>query len=88
MFVASIAHMLAFPVDAYQTSESSNWIWNIASAANVMDLHADVAEHYTHFHGKVRKALKRSNSSLGQTSERAGLLMDAEVNKQDISDSG
>ena len=89
MFVASIAHMLAFPVDAYRTSESTNWIWNIASAANVMDLHADVAEHYTHFHGKVRRALKRNNSaSQGQTSERASLLRDGCAVNEELSDSG
>lgn len=88
MFLASIAHMLAFPVDPYRTDSSTNWIWNIASAANVSDLHYEVAEHYSHFHGKMRRALKR-NSSIDTgliCSERSNLLANGAANEE--TDSG
>ena len=60
----------------------------VLSAANVMDLHADVAEHYTQFHGRVKRAFKRNSRDLGQTSERANLLDSNAVSTQEESDSG
>lgn len=77
MFVASIAHMIAFPVEPYKTQENSNWISNIVSAANVSDLHHEVTSHYNEFHGKVKRVLKRNKRSdynYGHSSESTGLL--------------
>lgn len=85
MFFAAIAHTLAFPAHPYTTESRTNWAWNIASAANVMDLHADVAEHYTHLHGKIRKAFKRNGYVVqdGESSERTGLMGHVEASDSD-----
>lgn len=83
MFLASIAHMLAFPATPYKTSGSSNWaiISNIANAANITDLHEEVSSHYGHFHSQVKRAFKKSvtatssyNDMAGSSSERSNLI--------------
>lgn len=75
--------MMAFPAEPYTTESSPNWAWNIASAANVMDLHADVSESYTHFHGKIRKAFKRNSGGYVEDSERSNLMGHAEPSDSD-----
>lgn len=83
MFLASIAHMLAFPATPYKTSSSSNWaiISNIANAANITDLHEEVSSHYGHFHNQVKRAFKKSltasssyNDMGASSSERSNLI--------------
>ena len=74
MFVASIAHMLAFPVGPYKTQSTSNWLSNIASVANVSDLHYEVTSHYNHFSVKVRNAFKKKTSFTSEPNEATDLL--------------
>ena len=63
MFIASIAHIVAFPVTPYLIDHRLNWLSNIANAANVSDLSYEVKSHYDHFYGKVKSALNRARSS-------------------------
>lgn len=63
MFIASIAHIIAFPVSPYLIDERLNWLSNIANAANVSDLSYEVRSHYDHFYGKVKSALRKAKSS-------------------------
>lgn len=63
MFIASIAHIVAFPVTPYLIDERLNWLSNIANAANVSDLSYEVRSHYDHFYGKVKSVLKKGRSS-------------------------
>ena len=62
MFVASVAHVLAFPVKPYMTQnsniQSNHWISNLGNAANVSDLHHEVKSQVNHFADKLRKVLK------------------------------
>lgn len=63
MFIASVAHILAFPVQPYRRAERLNWLRNIVNAANVSDLHTEVRHHCNHFYGRVRGALRRSGTA-------------------------
>lgn len=63
MFIASVAHIVAFPVSPYRRAERLNWLLNIANAANVSDLHSEVRHHYNHLAVRVRGAFRRSGSS-------------------------
>lgn len=62
MFVASVAHVLAFPVTPYINTDSTraqnHWITNLGNAANVSDLHQEVKTQYNHFADKVKRVLK------------------------------
>lgn len=63
MFLASVAHVLAFPVKPYETESSdppNHWISNLGNAANVSDLHFEVKSHYNHFADKVKRALTKN----------------------------
>lgn len=71
MFIASIAHIFAFPVAPYLINERLNWLSNIANAANVSDLSYEVKSHYDHFYGKVKSALKKGRSSETVSNEDA-----------------
>lgn len=63
MFIASVAHILAFPVAPYRRAERLNWLLNIANAANVSDLHSEVRHHYNHLSSRVKGALRRSKTT-------------------------
>jgi len=67
MFVASVAHVLAFPVKPYMTQnaniQSNHWISNLGNAANVSDLHHEVKSQVNHFADKLRKALKSKSQT-------------------------
>lgn len=64
MFLASIAHILAFPITPYKVDDQRlNWMLNIANAANVSDLHFEVKIHYEHFYSKVKNAFKKNDSN-------------------------
>lgn len=63
MFIASIAHIIAFPVTPYLIDERLNWLSNIANAANVSDLSYEVKSHYDIFYGKVKNAITRGRST-------------------------
>jgi hypothetical protein len=88
MFVASIAHVFAFPVTPYKIDEPRNWIWNIAHAANPSDFNSEVKIHANHFYGKIRTVLSkssrnslsenRSGSAIGDSEEHTKLLCDSE----------
>ena len=83
--------MIAFPVEPYKTQENSSWILNIASAANVSDLHYEVTSHYNEFHGKVKRVLKRNKRtdySNGHSSENTGLLVGQEEDEDIFSNDG
>ncbi len=70
MFVASIAHILAFPVKPYKVQQPLNWWSNIANAGNLSDLHSEVSTHYQHFYVKVSGLFKKSQSSINSSSCR------------------
>lgn len=53
MFIAAIAHLLAFPVTPYRLEITQSWWRNILNAANVSDVHSDVVEHCKHIGSKV-----------------------------------
>lgn len=86
MFVASVAHILAFPVTPYKNNETSqaqsHWISNLGNAANVSDLHHEVKSHYNHFADKLKRALKskKQNAKLenndANATENSKLLVD------------
>lgn len=88
MFIAAIAHMLAFPVDMYKTDSSTHWISNIANAANVSDLGYEVTSHVGHFHGQMKKVFKRGGSTdYGRTSERSNLISTQDEEDASLDDS-
>ena len=67
MFLAAIAHILAFPIGPYKLDETLNWWSNIANAANVSDFNSEVTQHYNHFYSKVKNYVsqkKRGNKNL------------------------
>jgi len=69
MFLASLAHIWAFPVTPYKADQMHNLWWNIANAANVSDFHGEVQDHYNHFKGRIRQVLeKRKSGVLSQPS--------------------
>ena len=68
MFVASIAHILAFPIGPYKLDETLNWWSNIANAANVSDFNSEVSQHYNHFYSKVRNFVSSKKSQKGDQS--------------------
>jgi hypothetical protein len=70
MFVASIAHILAFPVKPYKVEQPLNWWSNIANAGNLSDLHSEVSTHYQHFYVQVSGLFKKSQSSINSSSVR------------------
>lgn len=84
MFIASVAHILAFPVTPYRRAERLNWILNIANAANVSDLHSEVAHHYNHLYGRVRGALRRKGESKEDLGARSGASSQPETDNDDI----
>lgn len=63
MFVASIAHILAFPVAPYKQDQLSNWWSNIRHAANVSDFNSEVKTHYDHFYSKFRGAFRKNGTT-------------------------
>lgn len=71
MFIAAIAHIIAFPVTPYKVDQQLNWWWNIANAANVSDFHSEVSTHTRNFYDKVKTVFKRDskNCSTGRNSE-------------------
>ncbi len=83
MFIASVAHILAFPVEPYRRAEHLNWLLNIASAANVSDLHSEVRHHYNHLYGRVRGALTRTpdGGSTPKADSRSNLATDDEIDE-------
>lgn len=89
MFIASVAHVLAFPVDPYKIPERQNWLVNIASAANVSDLHSEVRQHYQNFFGKIKNSVgntrvKNNENKTNDTIEpddNTNLLSDDELSK-------
>lgn len=84
MFIASVAHILAFPVSPYRRAERLNWLLNIANAANPSDLHSEVRQHYNHLYGRVRGALRRSGSTpinASKAESRSNLATDDEVDE-------
>lgn len=80
MFIASVAHVLAFPVKPYimtEITQPNHWISNLGNAANVSDLHHEVKSHVNHFADKLRKALqskKPTNETEPLTDETSSLL--------------
>jgi hypothetical protein len=78
MFIASVAHILAFPVTPYKMHESlstNNWISNLGNAANVSDLHQEVKTHYNHFATKFKNALtKKQANNILNSDETTNLL--------------
>lgn len=76
MFVAAVAHILAFPATPYiiERQDRHNWVSNIANAANVSDFNTEVKEHLSHFSTRVRKALNRSGRNSESATSSAGLL--------------
>ena len=72
MFLASLAHIWAFPVTPYKADQMHNWWWNIANAANVSDFHGEVQDHYNHFKGRIRQVLEKRKS--GVFSQRSSLV--------------
>lgn len=44
MFVASMAHILAFPVQPYRRAERLNWLRNIAEAVNTLTVTSFVVQ--------------------------------------------
>lgn len=84
MFIASVAHILAFPVTPYRRAERLNWLLNIANAANPSDLHSEVRHHYNHLYGRVRGALRRSGSTptnVSKAESRSNLATDDEIDE-------
>ena len=96
MFLASIAHMLAFPATPYKQEARSNWaiISNIANAANIADLRQEVSSHYGQFHSQVKRAFKKSLTATssyndmtgGSSSERSNLIVAAGKAADDTDD--
>ena len=71
MFVASIAHILAFPIGPYKLDETLNWWSNIANAANVSDFNSEVSQHYNHFYAKVKNYVDtKKNGKSNQASSQ------------------
>jgi hypothetical protein len=71
MFLASIAHIYAFPITPYKRDQTRSWWWNIANAANVSDFNSEVQIHANHFYGKIKTALSRkSNINLLEDEEQ------------------
>ncbi len=97
MFLAAIAHILAFPAKPYMIEEpdESPSLWsNIAHAANVSDFHSDVRDHWSSLSSSIsmpnfkqvfnrRKKVKVSKE---EPSEDDALLDDAgqKGNKQHV----
>ena len=72
MFIASIAHILAFPITPYKMDQTQSWWWNIANAANVSDFNTEVQIHANHFYGKLKTAVSRkSDSNLSNSEQNA-----------------
>lgn len=72
MFIAAIAHVLAFPVTPYKIDHTDDrprpyWISNIANAANVSDFNSEVKEHLSHFQTRVKGMFRRKSGSNGAT---------------------
>jgi hypothetical protein len=63
MFLASIAHIYAFPVTPYKRDQTRSWWWNIANAANVSDFNSEVQNHANQFYDKLRTVLSRKSRS-------------------------
>jgi len=59
MFLAAIAHIIAFPITPYKLDETLNWWSNIANAANVSDFNSEVSQHYNHFYTKVKSYVSK-----------------------------
>lgn len=63
MFLASIAHILAFPITPYKVEDQRlNWLSNIANAANPSDLSFEIKSHYTHLYVKIKSKLRKTDS--------------------------
>ena len=77
MFLAAIAHILAFPITPYKLDETLNWWSNIANAANVSDFNSEVSQHYNQFYTKVksyvRNRKKRNNNNNNNNQETSGI---------------
>lgn len=91
MFVASIAHILAFPITPYKLDQTQTWWWNIAHAANPSDFNSEVQIHANHFYGKLRTALANRRSRSASVvnlaeDENARLLSDDELIRSVASD--
>ena len=70
MFIAAIAHILAFPVTPYKIDHADDrprpyWVSNIANAANVSDFNSEVKEHLSHFQTRVKGMFRRKSGSNG-----------------------
>ncbi len=68
MLFAAIAHLFAFSDKPYRLETRQNWWRNILSAANISDVHSEVAEHCKHIGSKVGSLSNSLAGSLYRTS--------------------
>jgi hypothetical protein len=64
MLIAAVAHLLAFNVKPYRLETQQNWWRNILNAANISDVHSEVAEHCKHIGSRVHSMSSSLTGSL------------------------